>query len=175
VVSVVEGGTGLCPGAVQPYPNGSGRDAQRVGDFVGAEVGPGDEQQYVAFGGGQKFGADFAVDLTDLFRDWKFYFSSEGVPLKTALLVVIPAVVLALFLERFFPYLQGMVAFGISALLWLAALVQWSRWRYKNRRAQIAIEDLVQSASSGKWTKAVPEEIVRRMNKPKFYDRFIAR
>jgi hypothetical protein len=123
----------------------------------------------------EKFGADFAVDLTDLFRDWKFYFSSEGVPLTTALLVVIPAVVLALFLERFFPYLQGMVAFGISALLWLAALVQWSRWRYKNRTAQIAIEDLVQSASSGKWTKAVPEEIVRRMKKPKFYDRFIAR
>lgn len=121
----------------------------------------------------EKFGREFAVDLTDLDRDWKFYFSPEGVPLTTTLLVVIPAVALAVFLERFLPYLHGMVALGISGLLWLAVLVRWSKWRYKNS-PQISIADLIDSASSGKWTKAVPQEVVLRMNKPKFYDRFIA-
>ena len=123
----------------------------------------------------EKFGSEFAVDLTDLYRDWKFYFSPEGVPFATALLVVIPPVGIAILLERFFPQLHRMVALGIAGLLWLPVLVQWSRWRYKNRTLQITIEDLVQSASSGKWTKAVPGEFVHRMNNPKFYDRFIAR
>ena len=123
----------------------------------------------------EKFGSEFAQDLTHLYRDWKFYFSHEGVPIVTALLVAILPVGIAILLERFFPRLHGMVALGIAALLWLPVLVQWSRWRYKNRTVQIAIEDLAQSASTGKWTKAVPEELVRRMNKPKFNDRFVAR
>jgi Protein of unknown function (DUF1493) len=33
----------------------------------------------------EKFGTEFAVDLSDLHRDWKFYFFSEGVPLAAAL------------------------------------------------------------------------------------------
>jgi hypothetical protein len=122
----------------------------------------------------EKFGREFAVDLTDLDRDWKFYFSPEGVPIATALLVAIPPVGIAIVLERFFPRLRGIVALGIGALLWLAVLVKWNRWRYKDS-PQITIEDLVQSASSGKWTKALPEKLLRRMNKPRFYDRFIAR
>jgi Protein of unknown function (DUF1493) len=123
----------------------------------------------------KKFGTKFAVDLSDLHRDWKFYFSPEGVPLVTGLLVTIPVVVVAILLERVLPRLRGMIALGIAALLWLAVLVRWSTWRYKNRTAQVAIEDLIRSASSGKWTKSVPEELVRRMNKSKFYDRFVAR
>ncbi len=123
----------------------------------------------------EKFGSEFAVNLSDLHRDWKFYFSPEGVPITTALLVAIPPVAIAILLEGFFPRLHGMVALGIAVLLWLPVLVPWSRWRYKNRTLQITIEDLVQSASSGKWTKAVPEELLHRMNKQKFYDRFIAR
>ena len=122
----------------------------------------------------EKFGSEFAVDLTDLDRDWRFYFSSEGVSFATALLVTVPAVGLAILLERLVPGLHGMAALGIAGLFWLALLVRWSKWRNKDS-PQISIEDLVQSASSGKWTKIVPEEIVRRMNKPKFYDRFVAR
>jgi hypothetical protein len=123
----------------------------------------------------EKFGSEFAVDLTDLYRNWSFYFSPEGVPITTALLVAIPPVAIAILLQRFFPRLHGMVALGIAVLLWLPVFVRWSRWRYNNRTLQITIEDLVQSASTGKWTKAVPEELLHRMNKPKFYDRFIAR
>jgi len=122
----------------------------------------------------EKFGSEFTVDLTDLDRDWKFYFSLEGVPIATALLVAIPSVGIAIVLERFFPRLRGIVALGIGALLWLVLLVKWSRWRHRDS-PQITVEDLVQSASSRKWTKTVPERFAQRINKPKFYNRFTAR
>ena len=123
----------------------------------------------------EKFGTEFTIDLTNLFRDWKFYFPPEGVPMATAFLVAIPAAGIAILVKEFFPRLHGMVVLGIGAVLWLTVLTQWSRWRYQNWTPQITINDLIQSASSGKWTKTVPEEVVRRMKKTKFYDRFTAR
>jgi hypothetical protein len=122
----------------------------------------------------EKFGSEFAVDLSGLYRDWKFNFSPEGVPIATALLVAIPPVGIVIVLERFFPRLRGIVALGISALLWLGLLVKWNKWRHGDS-PQITVEDLVQSASSGKWTKALLEKLLHRTNKPRFYDRFIAR
>ena len=107
----------------------------------------------------EKFGSKFAVDLTDLYRDWKFYFSPEGVPIATVLLIAIPPVGMAILLERFFPRLHGMVALGIAALLWLPVLVQWSRWRYKHRTVQIAIVDLAQSASTGNGQRLCPKNL----------------
>jgi len=122
----------------------------------------------------EKFGSEFAVNLSDLHRDWKFYFSPEGVPIATALLVAIPPVGIAILLEKLFPRLHGVAALGIGALLWLPVFLKWNKWRCRDR-PQIAIKDLVQTASSGKWTKALPEKLVHRMNKPSFYDRFIGR
>src|SRR5690606_4858276 len=40
-------GTGLPPGPVQPGPDGPHRDAERLGDLLVAEVGPGDHEQHV--------------------------------------------------------------------------------------------------------------------------------
>jgi len=120
----------------------------------------------------EKFGREFSVDLRDLNPDWSFYFAPEGVPPHALLLWLAPGLAFALLLIYFIPRLPDFLASIVAFVSWFWILAHWTK-RNKGKTPRITIEDLIQTASAGKWVKTLPQEYVAQMARPKFYDRFI--
>jgi Protein of unknown function (DUF1493) len=104
----------------------------------------------------KKFSLEFSLDLKALGEDWRHYFATEGVPIGTALLVVIPGSIISIGLIRIFSRLPDWICFIFSFSLWLVGFGFWSRWRNKHRDPQITIQDLIDSVRVGTWTKEAP-------------------
>jgi len=104
----------------------------------------------------EAFRQKFSVDIEDLQLVWDRYFAPEGLTLSTGLLFGIPCLVLGVLLTRLFPRLWDWICFTLAAVLWLVTLSLVSRWRNRKRTSQIAIQDLVDSAKSGRWAKVSP-------------------
>ena len=113
----------------------------------------------------EKFRTKFAVDLRELGRDWSFYFCPEGLPISTALIVFVPAIPIALALIKIFPRVPDGLWFIAAFVFWMSLVVFWGNWRERNaivKRPQVTVQDLIDCAHSGIWTKGVPADALKR-------------
>ena len=113
----------------------------------------------------ESFGKEFGAGLQRLHEDWHCYFSPEGVTLGAGLLFAIPGSIIAIGLIKLFPRLPDWLCFVLGFVAWFVALAAWGHWRSKELFAQITIQDLVDCAKAGSWTKNVPLEIRPRAAK----------
>ena len=105
-----------------------------------------------------EFARTFTVDITLLGEDWHAYFAAEGMPLGTTLLVVVPGALIGIVLSRSFPFLPGWAWFLVGFVAWMFLFARWIHWRNKTS-PQITMQDLVDSARAGKWTKTPPRPV----------------
>jgi hypothetical protein len=111
----------------------------------------------------EKFRTKFAVDLQELGRDWSFYFCPEGLPISTALIVFVPAIPIALVLIQIFPRVPDWLWFIAALVFWVSLVGFWENWRErKAKHPQVTVQDLIDCAHSGVWTKGVPADAVKR-------------
>jgi hypothetical protein len=103
------------------------------------------------------FGEKFAVDLKQLDQDWHCYFGPEGVGFGGILFVLFPTLILAFLLGLAVSNLSFMWAVSISFVLWMGAVYCWQRFR-PSRDPEISIQDLVDCAKAGRWTKELPAD-----------------
>jgi hypothetical protein len=107
----------------------------------------------------EAFRREFAVEITDLQLFWDRYFAPEGMTLITGFLFVIPGLVLAVLFTHLFPRLPDWSSFVLAYVFWFVCLFCLGK-RWNNTRApQITIQDLIDSAKSGRWTKVLPTNV----------------
>ena len=99
----------------------------------------------------ESFDRRFAVDLRPLGQDWSRYFAPEGVGLG-GIVFVLAALVVGYLFHIVVPRLPQWLAFTIGEIFWILGWYQRQRSRAW-REPQISLQDLVDSAKSGKWTK----------------------
>jgi len=99
----------------------------------------------------ENFGKEFSVDLEQLREDWNRYFSAEGL----SPVAFIPGAIVSVLLAKLFPrvteWLSLLLGFVLGTILFFGAL-----WLFrKKHEPQITIQDLIDCAEAGKWTKAL--------------------
>jgi acyl carrier protein len=107
----------------------------------------------------EEFQEEFSVNIEDLELFWDRYFAPEGMTLSTGFLFVIPGLVLAVLFTYLFPHLPDWSCFVLAYGFWFVCLFCFGRWRNKTRASQIAIQDLIDAAKAGRWTKETPAKI----------------
>jgi acyl carrier protein len=107
----------------------------------------------------QAFRKEFAVDITDLQLFWDRYFAPEGMTLSTGLLFAIPGLVFGVLFTHLFPHLPDWFCFALAYAFCLASLCYLGKWRHKKRFPQVSIQDLIDTAKSGRWTKELPDKV----------------
>jgi acyl carrier protein len=116
----------------------------------------------------EKFSKEFSVDLKQLGEDWHAYFSPEGAGLRTILCILVPSGVLTAALHFAFSnlsiWLCGIVGFGC----WIAAIAYWQK-THPDRYPQISVQELIDCASTGVWTKDLPVDVRARLLKYRSY------
>jgi hypothetical protein len=115
-----------------------------------------------------QFSTRFGVDLSRLDEDWNCYFGSEGVGLGGALLVVVPTFVLAVVIQVAIPKLPFWVCPVVGLVVWIGIIYYWQK-THPDRRQQIHIIDLIDSAKAGKWTGEVPDGFKGKSGSKKAY------
>ena len=110
----------------------------------------------------ERFRSEFALDLQNLYRDWKFYFGPEGTPITSLLCLILPGLAFGIGLTTVFPALPAWLMFLIAYGMWFGLFFSWVRKQQKSM-PQISIADLIQIANSGRWTKQVSEEARRKL------------
>jgi Protein of unknown function (DUF1493) len=116
----------------------------------------------------ERFAKEFSVDLNELGGDWDAYFSAEGAGLGTALFVLVPSILFATILGLAFPSLPFWLPGIIGFTSWMAAVYFWQKI-HPRRHPQISIQDLVNCANAGNWTKALPRSATVRLAKNRRY------
>ena len=100
----------------------------------------------------------FCVDLARLDQDWHCYFGSEGVGFLTIIIVLAPPFVLAYGMQKLFsgwPFWPPLIA---AVIVWVAVMSVRQRFVWKSR-PQISVQDLVDCAKVGRWTKTLPGRV----------------
>jgi acyl carrier protein len=113
----------------------------------------------------EEFRTEFAVELQELGRDWSLYFGPEGPPLSASIIIIIPTVLIGLALTKISPRVPEWLSFITAFVSWMFLLVLWGNWRERNakiRRPRVSVQDLVDCAHSGAWTKAVPADAIKK-------------
>lgn len=121
-----------------------------------------------AIGFFEVFRTEFAADLSDLQRDWRLYFGREEKSLWAGIVMGLVAMAGCAALTYFEPKVPWYVWGGLTFAGWLAALAVWARRRSAVRSPQITIQDLVDTARAGRWTKSglqvIPGTVAGREN-----------
>lgn len=112
----------------------------------------------------ETFADEFGVDLAYLEADWHHYFSPEGVGLGTFLIGGAPPLSFALFLNIKFPKFPLWLAMILLAVLWWQVLYLWTRV-HGAQGPQISIQDLIDCAKAGRWTKMLPAQTASEHNR----------
>jgi hypothetical protein len=110
----------------------------------------------------EDFQKKFSVDLRVLGEDWNYYFGPEGVPLRDALLFVVPGSMISILFIELFPRMPDWASFVAGFLLWAAVLFAWVHLFRKKKQPQITIQDLIDCVRAGRWTKALPQHLKRK-------------
>jgi len=96
------------------------------------------------------FGADFRVDLDDLYTRWDEHFGPEGGPSFGFLVIVVLCIAAGFWLRD----LLGLIpAWAWGIVLILAVILAHQFW-FAKRMLPITMGDLVESARSGRWSKS---------------------
>jgi acyl carrier protein len=99
----------------------------------------------------QNFRQEFSVDLERLEADWDRYFSAEGFSPVAFIPGVIGAVLLAQLFRHVPEWLSLFLGFVLGTVIFFGVL-----WLFrKKHEPQITIQDLIDCAEAGKWTKAL--------------------
>jgi hypothetical protein len=103
----------------------------------------------------ENFERQFNVDLTNLWLNWNRYFAPEGVAPQTALVVLGPGALIGLGLGQAFPRLSTWLCFGFGMVLWVVPFYYFVHRRSRDF-PQISVQDLIDCAKAGHWSKLPP-------------------
>lgn len=106
----------------------------------------------------EKFGHEFQVDFSGLYQDWSRYFAAEGVSPAAVLIMLGPGALIGFGMERLFARLPTWIGFSLGMLIWLFPFLYFLRWRSR-RSLQISIQDLMDCANEGRWSKLPPTRL----------------
>jgi Protein of unknown function (DUF1493) len=106
----------------------------------------------------EKFGDEFRVDLSGLYEDGSQYFAAEGVSPAGVLVILGPGALLGFGMELLFARLPAWSCFSVGMLIWLVPFFYFVR-RRSRRALQISIEDLIDCAKEGRWSKSPPTRL----------------
>lgn len=118
----------------------------------------------------ERFAKTFSLDFKQLGADWDAYFFAEGAGLGTMLCVLVLSGIFAVAFGLAFPNLPLWVP-GILGVLggvfgWVAAIYYWPKM---HPRSQISIQDLVDCARAGIWTKELPANVRVKLSRYRRY------
>jgi acyl carrier protein len=107
----------------------------------------------------QRFQKEFALDLRLLWDDWDYYFLLEGLPVRTSIFLTLPVVLAAVLLDKFLPHIPFGLSLVFGFIFWFTALLAWERYFRKPSEPQITVQDLIDCAKTGVWSKKIPESL----------------
>jgi hypothetical protein len=67
-----------------------------------------------------------------------------------------------------FPRVPEWLWFITTFVTWMSLLDLWGSWRERNakvKRPQVMVQDLIDCTNSGSWTKAIPDDAIRKFGK----------
>jgi hypothetical protein len=106
----------------------------------------------------EKFGHEFQVDFSGLYQDWSRYFAADAVSPVVVLIVLGPGALIGFGMERLFARLPTWISFSVGLLIWLVPFFYFVR-RRSRRALQISIQDLIDCANEGRWSKLSPTRL----------------
>jgi hypothetical protein len=106
----------------------------------------------------EKFGHQFRVDFSSLYEDGSKYFAAEGVGPAIMLVMLGPGALAGFGMEQLFSSLPTWICFSVGMLIWLVAFFYFVR-RRSRRALQISIQDLIDCAHQGRWSKLPPTRL----------------
>jgi hypothetical protein len=106
----------------------------------------------------EKFGNEFRVDFSSLYEDWNKYFAAEGVSPAVVLVILGPGALIGFGMEQLFAGLPSWICFFVGMSIWLVPFFYFVR-RRSRRALQISIQDLIDCANEGRWSKLPPTRL----------------
>jgi hypothetical protein len=106
----------------------------------------------------EKFGHEFRVDLSSLYEDWSKYFAAEGMSPTVVLVMLGPGALIGFGMEQLLASLPTWICFSVGMLIWLVPFFYFVR-RRSRRALQINVQDLIDCANEGRWSKLPPTRL----------------